>query len=114
MGRAALRRASILSVAAFAGALSGGDAQAQETSRLSAAASYIDAYVRFPPQTGDDVIFGIDQEFDDGVTRPAYIKGGDWMGLVGLQRSGSVWVAKGTADTMNGKPSKARTWEITP
>lgn len=74
--------------------------------------SFVQAYVRFDSELPDDVIFGIDQEFLDGVARPFHLKGGDWMAFIGVQRSGAVWVARGTDATMNGNPSKERTWKI--
>ncbi len=74
--------------------------------------SFVQAYVYFEPDLPDDVIFGIDQEFVEGVANPLYIKGGDWMALVGLQRTGTVWVATGTEATRAGTPSKDRTWKL--
>ncbi|MEW5882498.1 MAG: hypothetical protein AB1761_18915 [Pseudomonadota bacterium] len=74
--------------------------------------SFVQAYVRFDSDLPDDVIFGIDQEFLDGVANPFHLKGGDWMSFIGVQRSGAVWVAGGTDKTMNGTPSKERTWKI--
>lgn len=74
--------------------------------------TYMQAWVRFPAVTGDDVIFGVDQEFTDGLRKPHFFAGGDWMGFVGLQRTGNVWVGGGTEDTMAGKPSKERNWKI--
>ncbi len=72
----------------------------------------VEAYVRFPSELAEGVIFGIDQEFVEGINQPLYFKGGDWMALTGLQRNGTVWVATGTIGTMAGKPSKERTWKI--
>lgn len=74
--------------------------------------SYIETYFLIKPDFPSDVIFGVDQEFIEGVNAPIYIKGGDWMSLVGLQRNGTIWVAEGTEDTMRGKPSKDRKWKI--
>ncbi len=74
--------------------------------------SFVQAYVRFERDLPDDVIFGIDQEFLDGVVKPVHLKGGDWMALIGVQRTGAVWVATGTDETMAGKPSKDRAWKI--
>jgi hypothetical protein len=31
------------------------------------------------PDFASDVIFGVDQEFIDGIKSPLYVKGGDWM-----------------------------------
>lgn len=74
--------------------------------------SFVQAYVRFDSDLPDDVIFGIDQEFLDGVANPFHLKGGDWMAFIGIQRGGAVWVAQGTNETMNGTPSPDRTWKI--
>lgn len=74
--------------------------------------SYVQAYVRFGSDFPDDVIIALDQEFIEGVNAPFFVKGGDWMSFVGVQRTGIVWVAAGTADTMQGKPSQDRNWQI--
>lgn len=74
--------------------------------------SFVQAYVRFDSDLPDDVIFGIDQEFLDGVANPFHLEGGDWMSFIGVQRNGAVWVARGTDATMKGEPSKERTWQI--
>lgn len=76
--------------------------------------SFVQAYVRFDSSLPNDVIFGIDQEFIEGLRQPVYFEGGDWMALVGMQRTGVIWVAAGTADTMKGIPSKDRAWQIVP
>lgn len=74
--------------------------------------SYVQAYARFRSDMPDDVIMALDQEFLEGVSNPLYVSGGDWMAFVGIQRSGAVWIAAGTAATMIGVPSKARNWQI--
>lgn len=74
--------------------------------------SYVETQFLIRPDFPSDVIFGVDQEFVEGVNAPLFVKGGDWMALVGLQRNGTVWVAEGTDETMRGKPSKERKWKI--
>jgi len=74
--------------------------------------SFVETCVRFEKGLADDVIFGVDQELIEGVEKPVYLKGGDWMAFVGLQRTGAVWVAEGTDVTMKGTPSKDRKWKI--
>lgn len=74
--------------------------------------TYMQAWVRFPVLTGDDAIFGIDQEFTEGVKKPKFVSGGDWMAFVGLQRTGTIWVGGGSDQTMAGIPSKERNWKI--
>lgn len=71
---------------------------------------YVQAWVRFGPDMPDDVIMFVDQEWLEGVTRPKHVSGGDWMALVGVQRSGAVWVAAGTAGMK--QPSSERQWKI--
>jgi hypothetical protein len=75
-------------------------------------AGYVQTFVRFGADMPDDVIMTLDQEFIDGVSSPFYVSGGDWMALVGVQRSGLLWVAAGTDATMHGIPSTARNWQI--
>ncbi|MDX1986053.1 MAG: hypothetical protein SFV17_05150, partial [Candidatus Obscuribacter sp.] len=72
----------------------------------------VETYFRFMPDLPEDVIFGIDQEFIEGVQEPKFIKGGDWMSFVGLQRTGTIWVATGTDETMKGQASKDRAWKF--
>lgn len=72
---------------------------------------FTEAFVRFDEKLDESTLFGIDQELLEGVEKPIHIKGGDWMGLIGLQRSGKLWVAVGNDRTMSGEPSKDRTWE---
>ncbi len=74
--------------------------------------SYVQAYMRFGADFPDDVIIALDQEFIEGINDPLFVKGGDWMSFVGVQRSGAVWVATGTDATMRGEPSKERAWKI--
>lgn len=73
---------------------------------------YVKAYLRFGPDMADDVIMFIDQEMLEGLANHRWVKGGDWMALVGFQRSGAVWVAGGTATAREGTPSRDRNWKI--
>ncbi|QQG36961.1 MAG: hypothetical protein HYS17_04100 [Micavibrio aeruginosavorus] len=72
---------------------------------------YIEAYMMFDSALGKDVIMGLDLEMIEGIENPHFIKGGDWMAFVGVQRTGVLWVATGTDDTLRGKPSRDRKWE---
>ena len=74
--------------------------------------SAMQAYIRFGDKRADDVVMGIDQELIDGVRNPYYVKNGDWMAFVGVQRSGIVFVGGGSDETMKGKPGKDRQWKI--
>ena len=73
---------------------------------------YVQAYLRFGTDMAEDVIMTIDQELLEGISHPLSFKGADWMALVGVQRSGIVWVATGTQETERGVPSKDRAWKI--
>ncbi len=72
--------------------------------------SVIESKVRFLPSLPNDVIFGLDQEWIEGVSRPIHFAGGDWMAFMGVQRTGVVWIAVGNESTMNGIPSNERTF----
>ena len=71
---------------------------------------FLESYVRFDDTLDKSVIFGIDQELLEGTKKPIHFSGADWMGLIGMQRDGKIWVATGTEATMQGKPSKDRNW----
>jgi hypothetical protein len=73
--------------------------------------SYIQAYFLFPETFASDIIFGIDQEFIEGVTDPIHFPGADWMALVGLTRDGILNIPIGTSESLNGTPSDASVWE---
>lgn len=73
---------------------------------------YVEAYMRFGPDLADDVIIFVDQELLEGLAKHRWVKGGDWMALVGVQRAGGVWVGGGTDNTLKGEVSKERKWVI--
>jgi hypothetical protein len=73
---------------------------------------YCQTYMRFGTDMADDVIMFVDQEWLEGVASPIHVSGGDWMALVGVQRSGTVWVTAGTAATEAGTPSVERDWQL--
>jgi hypothetical protein len=72
----------------------------------------VEAYILMPGDFPDDVVITLDQEFMEGVVSPVYVSGGDWMSLIGLQRTGTLWIAAGTDATMTGLPSTSRSWEF--
>jgi hypothetical protein len=73
---------------------------------------YVQAHVRFGPDLADDVIIFLDQELLEGLAQPRWIKGGDWMAFVGVQRAGGVWVGGGSEASLRGEPSRDRKWRI--
>lgn len=74
--------------------------------------SFVEAWVMFPQDLGENVIFGLDQELLESKPHPITFPGADWMGLVGTTRGGIIWIASGTDQTSRGKPSSARNWKI--
>lgn len=74
--------------------------------------SYVQTYFYFQPSLPEDVLFGLDQELIEGISNPVYVKGGDWMSFVALQRTGKIWVGAGSAETLKGVASKERNWKI--
>ncbi|MCB9757964.1 MAG: hypothetical protein H6753_06055 [Candidatus Omnitrophica bacterium] len=74
--------------------------------------SFVETYVYFKDTLSESTIFGIDQEFFEGLDNPIHFKGADWMGLVGLQRSGRIWIAAGHPAGFDGTPSKERNWKF--
>lgn len=73
--------------------------------------SFVQAYFMFPTDFAEDIIFGIDQEFIEGVDDPIHFPGADWMALVGLTRTGMLNIPIGTEDSLNGTPSDASVWK---
>lgn len=74
--------------------------------------SFVQAYFMFPTDFANDIIFGIDQEFIEGVNNPIHFAGADWMALVGLTRNGLLNIPVGTEESLNGTPSDASVWKI--
>lgn len=74
--------------------------------------SYVQTYFYFQQSLPEDVLFGLDQELIEGISRPIYVKGGDWMSFAALQRTGKIWVAAGSPETLKGVASKERNWKI--
>ena len=74
--------------------------------------SFVQAYFMFPADFASDIIFGIDQEFIEGVDDPIHFPGADWMALVGLTRTGMLNIPVGTEESLNGTPSDASVWKI--
>jgi hypothetical protein len=99
----------------LSGAVAFGRTTAGADAWLTAPASaFVEAWVRFPADLDNNVIFGIDEELLEGLDAPYHVAGGDWMALTGVQRTGMLWVAKGTAATLAGTPSTERAWELIP
>ena len=74
--------------------------------------AYISGYFYFQEDLANDVVFGLDIEWFEGVENPINFPGADWMAFVGLTRDGTVWIPKGTPENLNGTPTNDN-WEIT-
>ncbi len=67
--------------------------------------SYMEAYVRFAPDLPEDQIFGIDQEYVEGIVDPLRYSGADWMGILAVDRNGMLHVTVGTDEEIAGSPA---------
>jgi len=72
----------------------------------------VSGYFWFEEDLGDDVIFGLDIEWLEGVNNPVHVSGGDWMGLAGVTRKGILWFPIGSPVNRDGIPTDTDTWEI--
>ncbi len=73
--------------------------------------AYVQAKFKIPEDLADDVMFGVDHEFIEGVENPIHFEGADWMALAGVTRNGVLWLPVGTQEALQGKPSDAGVWE---
>lgn len=74
--------------------------------------AYISGYFYFENDLADDVIFGLDIEWFEGINNPIHIEGGDWMAFVGITRTGTIWIPFGSPENLTGIPTVNNNWEI--
>ena len=74
--------------------------------------AYISGYFYFEPSLADDIVFGLDIEWFEGVDNPIHFEGADWMALAGVQRTGILWVRYGASENLTGTPTINENWEI--
>jgi hypothetical protein len=74
--------------------------------------AYISGYFMFSDDLADDIIFGLDIEWFEGVDAPINFPGADWMGLAGISRDGILWYPTGLPENLSGTPSSFRNWQI--
>ncbi|AKA36233.1 hypothetical protein [Flagellimonas lutaonensis] len=74
--------------------------------------AYLSGYLYFEPDLAEDVIFGIDIEWFEGVDNPINFEGADWMALAGFQRNGIFWFRVGALENLSGTPTISENWEI--
>lgn len=73
--------------------------------------AYISAYLQFPEDLGNDVIFGLDLEWAEGVDNPIHFAGADWMSLAGITRDGVLQFPIGSPENLAGTPTPTVKWE---
>jgi len=74
--------------------------------------AYVSGYFYFEEDLADDIIFGLDIEWLEGVDNPLHFEGADWMSLVGITRKGILWFPVGSSEIFQGTPSADLSWEI--
>lgn len=74
--------------------------------------AYISGYFYFEPDLADDIVFGLDIEWFEGVDNPVNFEGADWMALAGFQRTGIFWARYGASENQTGTPTISENWEI--
>lgn len=74
--------------------------------------AYISGYFYFEEDLADDIIFGLDIEWLEGVDNPLHFEGADWMSFVGITRKGILWFPVGSPEIFQGTPNPDQNWEI--
>ena len=74
--------------------------------------AFVSGYFYFEEDLAEDIIFGLDIEWLEGVDNPLHFEGADWMSLVGITRKGILWFPVGSSDIFQGTPNADLNWEI--
>ncbi len=74
--------------------------------------AYVSGYFYFEEDLADDIIFGLDIEWLEGVDNPLHFKGADWMSFAGITRKGILWFPIGSPEIFQGIPNPDQNWEI--
>ncbi|MCG2459574.1 hypothetical protein K8352_02295 [Flavobacteriaceae bacterium F89] len=72
--------------------------------------AYVSGYFYFEPDLADDIIFGFDVEWSEGVDNPIHFPGADWMSLAGFTRDGVLRFPMGSPKNLNGTPTNTDKW----
>ena len=72
----------------------------------------ISGYFYFEEDLAEDVIFGLDIEWLEGMNAPINFEGADWMALAGFDRRGILWYPIGSPENREGIPTDTDKWEI--
>lgn len=73
--------------------------------------AYVSGYFYFEPDLAEDIIFGLDIEWTEGVDNPIHFPGADWMSLAGFTRNGILRFPIGSPENINGIPTGTDLWE---
>ncbi|SFR47199.1 hypothetical protein SAMN04490243_1895 [Robiginitalea myxolifaciens] len=79
---------------------------------LAPGQAYVSGYFYFEEDLAEDVIFGLDIEFLEGVENPLRFEGADWMALAGFTRSGLLWFPVGLPENLEGMPTPTENWVV--
>lgn len=74
--------------------------------------AYVSGYFYFEEDLAEDVIFGLDIEFLEGLDNPIRFEGADWMALAGFTRSGLLWFPVGLPINLEGVESPTQNWVV--
>lgn len=74
--------------------------------------AYISGYFYFDDTLADDVVFGLDIEWLEGLDNPIHFQGADWMALAGFTRKGVLWFPVGSPVNVTGTPTNTDQWEV--
>ena len=85
-----------------------------ETQRFLEAPSlaYVSGYFYFEEDLAEDIIFGLDIEFLEGLENPLRFEGADWMALAGFDRTGRLWFPIGYPQNLEGTPTDTDNWIV--
>ena len=74
--------------------------------------AYISGYFYFEENLAEDIIFGLDIEFLEGLENPIRFEGADWMALAGFDRTGRIWFPIGYPQNLEGTPTDTDNWVV--
>ncbi len=74
--------------------------------------AYIRGYFYFEENLAEDIIFGLDIEFLEGLENPIRFEGADWMALAGFDRTGRIWFPKGYPQNLECTPTDTDNWVV--
>lgn len=73
--------------------------------------AYISGYFYFNHDLAEDIVFGLDLEWFEGVNNPVNFEGADWMALAGFTRQGILLFPTGSPENLQGIPTNTEKWE---